>query len=217
MSVDARTTSYGAPAYAALVDAVAGLKDGRPLRQVRVVVAMDRIGVNARRALARGAAGGPGVAALQVCTVRRLAEQLAGLRLARQGRRPLTSPVLAAVVRDVLIRQPGLFAPVARHPATVLAVAGAHRTLRVLTEEELGGRSRREDRGGLRLMDRPALDDLPAVIDVPPAATILGIGRTSAYELVRTGQWPTPVLRLGRLIRITSAPLRALLDAPAEP
>ena len=65
-------------------------------------------------------------------------------------------------------------------------------------------------------MDRTALDDLPAVIDVSTAATILGIGRTSAYELVRTGQWPTPVLRLGRLIRIPSAPLRALLDAPAE-
>ena len=66
-------------------------------------------------------------------------------------------------------------------------------------------------------MDRTALDDLPAVIDVPTAVTILGIGRTSAYELVRTGQWPTPVLRLGRLIRIPSAPLRALLDASAEP
>lgn len=62
-------------------------------------------------------------------------------------------------------------------------------------------------------MNKAALDDLPVVIDVPTAASVLGIGRTSAYELVRTGQWPTPVLRLGRLIRIPSAPLLALLNA----
>ena len=66
-------------------------------------------------------------------------------------------------------------------------------------------------------MKKTALDNLPAVIDVPTAAVILGIGRTSAYELVRTGQWPTPVLRLGRLIRIPSAPLLALLDGTPRP
>jgi predicted DNA-binding transcriptional regulator AlpA len=53
--------------------------------------------------------------------------------------------------------------------------------------------------------------DLPAVVDLPTAADILGVGHSSAYELVRTGQWPTPVLRLGRLIRVPSAPLLALV------
>ncbi len=38
---------------------------------------------------------------------------------------------------------------------------------------------------------------LPAVLDVPQAARLLGIGRTLAYELVRTEQWPTPVIRVG--------------------
>jgi hypothetical protein len=38
---------------------------------------------------------------------------------------------------------------------------------------------------------------LPVVVDLPTAARLLGIGRTSAYELVRTGQWPTPVIRGG--------------------
>ncbi|MGI8625014.1 MAG: hypothetical protein ACR2J5_00345 [Geodermatophilaceae bacterium] len=52
---------------------------------------------------------------------------------------------------------------------------------------------------------------LPAVVDLPTAADVLGVGHSSAYELVRTGQWPTPVLRLGRLIRIPSAPLLALV------
>ena len=53
--------------------------------------------------------------------------------------------------------------------------------------------------------------DLPPVIDLPAAARLLGIGRTAAYELVRTNAWPTPVLRLGRLIRIPSTPLLDLL------
>jgi hypothetical protein len=53
---------------------------------------------------------------------------------------------------------------------------------------------------------------LPAVLDVPQAAHLLGIGRTLAYELVRTDQWPTPVLRIGRLIRIPSRPLIELVS-----
>lgn len=52
---------------------------------------------------------------------------------------------------------------------------------------------------------------LPSVVDVPTAATVLGIGRTAAYELIRTDRWPTPVLRLGKLIRIPSAPLLELV------
>jgi len=52
---------------------------------------------------------------------------------------------------------------------------------------------------------------LPAVLDVPQAARLLGIGRTLAYELVRTDQWPTPVIRVGRLIRIPSGPLIELM------
>jgi len=52
---------------------------------------------------------------------------------------------------------------------------------------------------------------LPAVVDLPTAARALGLGRSAAYELVRLGAWPTPVLRLGRLIRVPSAPLLELL------
>lgn len=50
---------------------------------------------------------------------------------------------------------------------------------------------------------------LPVVVDLPTAARVLGVGRNTAYELVRADQWPTQVLRLGRLIRI---PRSALLD-----
>jgi predicted DNA-binding transcriptional regulator AlpA len=53
--------------------------------------------------------------------------------------------------------------------------------------------------------------NLPPVVDVLTAAAILGIGRTAAYELIRIGQWPTPILRVGKLIRVPSAPLLDLV------
>ena len=72
-------------------------------------------------------------------------------------------------------------------------------------------------------MRREELDDLPPVLDVPTAGEILGVGRSCAYELVRNGLWPTPVLHLGRLIRIPTTPLVDLLlggpsqaDVPAK-
>lgn len=52
---------------------------------------------------------------------------------------------------------------------------------------------------------------LPVVVDVPTAAAVLGISRASAYEHIRTGAWPTPVLRLGKLIRVPSGPLLELV------
>jgi predicted DNA-binding transcriptional regulator AlpA len=60
-------------------------------------------------------------------------------------------------------------------------------------------------------MNRSELAALPAVVDVPTAADALGLSRNLAYELVRTGEWPTPVLRLGKLIKIPTAPILELL------
>ena len=65
-------------------------------------------------------------------------------------------------------------------------------------------------------MDRRELLALPAVVDVPTAAKALGLSRTAAYELIRTGEWPTPVFRLGRLIRIPTAPILDLLGIHAD-
>jgi hypothetical protein len=48
---------------------------------------------------------------------------------------------------------------------------------------------------------------LPTVLDVPEAARMLGIGRTLAYQLVRADEWPTPVIRLGRLVKVPTQPL----------
>lgn len=61
-------------------------------------------------------------------------------------------------------------------------------------------------------MDEDHLRQLPVVVDLVTAASVLGIGRTTAYELVRTGRWPTPILRLGHRIRVPTAALRELLS-----
>ncbi len=58
---------------------------------------------------------------------------------------------------------------------------------------------------------------LPAVVDLVTAAGMLGIGRTVAYQLVRQGMWPTPVLRLGHQIKVPSAPLLELLGLSPDP
>jgi predicted DNA-binding transcriptional regulator AlpA len=60
------------------------------------------------------------------------------------------------------------------------------------------------------------LRQLPVVVDLLTAAAVLGIGRTAAYEMVRTGCWPTPVLRLGNRIRVPTAALRELLRLSTE-
>ena len=61
-------------------------------------------------------------------------------------------------------------------------------------------------------MNRTELDELPPVLDVPTAAKVLGIGRSLAYDLVRRGEWPTTVLRVGKLIKIPTQPLIRLVD-----
>jgi RecB family exonuclease len=123
-------TAYGCPALQALRRAVAAAKQGDPLAPVTVIVPANHVGVTARRVLASGSLGpvsdgGAGVAAVTFLTVYRLAELLGTPRLAAQRRRPVSTPVLAAALRRVLRRDPGLFAPVAEHPATEAALVAA--------------------------------------------------------------------------------------------
>jgi excisionase family DNA binding protein len=58
---------------------------------------------------------------------------------------------------------------------------------------------------------------MPAVLDLPEAAALLGVGRTTAYRLVREQRWPTPVVRLGSLIKIPTQPLLDLLHGDWPP
>ena len=140
--VDVVTTPYGRPALAALRDAVAAAKAGDPLAPVTVIVPSNHVGVTARRLLASGGLGpvagrGTGVAAVAFLTAYRLAELLGAAALAAAGRRPVSTPVLAAALRRAVTDQPGVFAPVAAHPATETALVATFGELADVTPEGL--------------------------------------------------------------------------------
>lgn len=130
-----RQVPYGPDAARALCDVVAAAKAGEPLAPVTVVVPSNHVGVTVRRLLASGqygrvSAAGEGLAGAAFLTTYRLAELLGAAALAGAGRRPVSTPVLAAAVRRALAADPGLFAAVAEHPATESALVASYRELR---------------------------------------------------------------------------------------
>jgi len=58
------------------------------------------------------------------------------------------------------------------------------------------------------------LGDLPAVLDLVTAGKALALGRTKAYELARSGQFPCPVIRAGKTYLVPAAGLLAVLGLP---
>ena len=58
---------------------------------------------------------------------------------------------------------------------------------------------------------------LGTVTDVPTAAAIFGISRSVAYDLVKTGAFPVPVLRFGSRYRVPVRAILAALHMPPEP
>ena len=135
MGTRIETTSYGVAAVECLRGVVAGHKHDDPMRPVTVLLPNNTAGLVARRLLATGVGGGTGIAGLYLETLPRLAEQLAAAALA--PRRPATGPIVAAIWRTALAGRPGVFAEVADHPATIQALAAAHRELRDLDDPAL--------------------------------------------------------------------------------
>lgn len=58
------------------------------------------------------------------------------------------------------------------------------------------------------------LYDLPAAVDLMTAARALHMGRTTAYKLARSGQFPCRLLRYGGTYRVATAELLELLGVP---
>ncbi|RMI28037.1 helix-turn-helix domain-containing protein [Nocardia stercoris] len=70
--------------------------------------------------------------------------------------------------------------------------------------------------------DEPTGSENPAqhllenpTISVPDAARLLGIGRSTAYAAVKTGE--LPAIRVGHLIRIPSRWMRKILHLESDP
>jgi predicted DNA-binding transcriptional regulator AlpA len=66
---------------------------------------------------------------------------------------------------------------------------------------------------GLTVAD---LRNLPPTIDLMTAARALGIGRTKAYELARSGEFPCRIIRIGDLYRVATPDLIRLLGSAAD-
>jgi hypothetical protein len=63
---------------------------------------------------------------------------------------------------------------------------------------------------------------LPVVVDVVTAGRCWGLGRDTSYRLARSGEFPVPVLSLGRRLVCTRADVLTALgidgrDAPGIP
>jgi hypothetical protein len=58
---------------------------------------------------------------------------------------------------------------------------------------------------------------LGPVTTVPVAASIFGLSRSVAYELIRLRQFPVPVLRFGTRYRIPVAAILTALHLPTDP
>jgi len=142
MAIRLDWVGYGREAAEALRSQIARTKGAEPLNPVTVVVPSNHVGVAARRLLASGSLGptcshGRGLVAVSFMTSYRLAELLGAPALAASGRRPVSTPVIAAALRAALADAPGLFAPVARHPATETALVAMYRELREVTADGL--------------------------------------------------------------------------------
>jgi len=129
-------------AIRALGDAIDRAKNDYRLKPVTVVVPTNACGVMSRRALGRKI----GIAAVDMVTLNRLAELLAGPVLAAESRSPMSTPVIDLAIAGVLNKTPGQFRSVASHPSTTIAIRGIHQELRLAgpaAAERLATRSSR--------------------------------------------------------------------------
>jgi hypothetical protein len=62
-----------------------------------------------------------------------------------------------------------------------------------------------------------AIQALGAVTTVPVAASIFGLSRSVAYDLIRAGTFPVPVLRFGTRYRVAVRAILAALHMPTDP
>ncbi len=212
MSARVQWVGYGRPAGEALRLAISEAKGGDPLAPVSVLVPSNHVGVATRRLLASGVLGpvsarGTGIAAVSFLTVYRLGELLGAAALAAQGRRPVSTPVLGAALRAALDADPGVFGPVAAHPATETALVGAYRELRDLSPAALDTLARQSPRatdvvrlqGAARrhLMDAwyDEEDLLQAAVEALDERSAAGLGSVLVYLPQRISRHGADLLR----------------------
>ena len=146
-----------APQHAldALDAAIRGAQGSDPLSPVTVAVPTNMSGVMARRALGRAR----GIVGVDMVTINRLAELIAGPLLAESGRSPMSNPVIDLAVAAVLDADPGPFRTVASHPSTVVALRDLHSELRLAGPAASAELQRRSTRGAQSVRVSQAVTD----------------------------------------------------------
>lgn len=66
---------------------------------------------------------------------------------------------------------------------------------------------------GVQVWTVAAIRALGATTDVQTAGSILGVGRTKAYELAKAGEFPVKTIRVGRRYLVSIPAMLALLGA----
>jgi hypothetical protein len=69
-----------------------------------------------------------------------------------------------------------------------------------------------------QIWTREAVLGLGIKTDVPTAGAIIGnLCKDEAYRMVKRGQFPVPVIKVGRRLFVPTAPILQLLGLDAEP
>jgi|TARA_B100000929_G_scaffold6056_2_gene5090 hypothetical protein len=140
--IDVRAVGFGRTAPEQLSRLIRESKQDDVFAPVSVIVPTNYAAVNLRRDLAGGEFGatsevGRGLVGTSFFSFYRLAEALSADDFAIEGRRPLSTNVVEAAVRQVLSSEPGIFSSIAHHGATERALVQVHRELRDLDDDEL--------------------------------------------------------------------------------
>ena len=134
--LDVQLYRDGAPARAAVRARTRALQAGDPLRPVTVAVPSNYAGLALRRALTRAEGDDRGgLVNVRFLVLPRVIELLGAPLLAASGQRPLTSLLRGELIRSALQRVPGIFEPVATHPATEQRLAETFSELSELTDD----------------------------------------------------------------------------------
>ena len=59
------------------------------------------------------------------------------------------------------------------------------------------------------------MEEQRIAVSVPEAGKLVGVGRTLAYSLAATGEWP--VIRIGRSVRVPVEGLKRWVERRTEP
>jgi predicted DNA-binding transcriptional regulator AlpA len=65
-------------------------------------------------------------------------------------------------------------------------------------------------------MTKQELLRLPVAVDLVTAARAFGISKSHGYELVQRGEFPVPVIRLGKRMCVSRGALLSALDVTDE-